>query len=110
VLQGDAAALPFPNETFSSAIAVLVLHHMRSRELQDRAFTEIFRVLRPGGIFLAFEIPEARTRKAHRQKSTATRENPAIVSRADAVANATGTNVLRMYPTRCNHPLRAGAG
>jgi SAM-dependent methyltransferase len=58
VLQGDAAALPFPNETFSSAIGVLVLHHLRSRELQDRAFTEIFRVLRPGGIFLAFEIKD----------------------------------------------------
>jgi len=58
VLQGDAAELPFPDKTFSSAIAVLVLHHLRSPELQDCAFAEIFRVLRPEGAFLALEIQD----------------------------------------------------
>lgn len=57
-IQGDASTLPFANESFSSAIAILMLHHLKSRELQDRAFTEIFRVLRPGGVFLAFDIPD----------------------------------------------------
>jgi ubiquinone/menaquinone biosynthesis C-methylase UbiE len=56
VLQGDASRLPFPDATFSSAIAILMLHHLRSPELQDRAFAEIHRVLRPDGLFLAFEI------------------------------------------------------
>src|SRR3981189_2194690 len=56
VIQGDAATLPFSNGTFSSAIAILMLHHLRSNELQDRAFAEIWRVLRPGGVFLAFDI------------------------------------------------------
>jgi SAM-dependent methyltransferase len=58
VIQGDAAALPFADRMFSSAIAILMLHHLRSRDLQDRAFAEIFRVLRPGGVFLAFEIQD----------------------------------------------------
>ncbi len=58
VLQGDAATLPFPEKTFSAAIAVLVLHHLRSSEQQDRAISEIYRVLRPGGIFLALEIQD----------------------------------------------------
>lgn len=58
VLQGDASALPFPEKTFSAAIAVLVLHHLNSREAQERAFAEIFRVLRPGGAFLAVEIQD----------------------------------------------------
>jgi len=58
VLQGDASALPFPEKTFSAAIAVLVLHHLKSAELQGRAFAEIFRVLRPGGVFLAVEIQD----------------------------------------------------
>jgi ubiquinone/menaquinone biosynthesis C-methylase UbiE len=57
VIQGDAAALPFPDATFSSAIAILMLHHLKSPELQDRAFSEVHRVLRPGGVFLAFDIP-----------------------------------------------------
>jgi len=56
VLRGDAAALPFPEKTFSAAIAVLMLHHLRSREAQERALSEAFRVLRPGGLFLAVEI------------------------------------------------------
>jgi SAM-dependent methyltransferase len=58
VIQGDAAALPFSDRTFSSAIAILMLHHLRSGELQDRAFAETARVLRPGGVFLAFEIQD----------------------------------------------------
>lgn len=56
IVQGDASVLPFADRTFSSAIAVLVLHHLRSAEAQDRAFSEIYRVLRPGGVFVALEI------------------------------------------------------
>ena len=55
-LCGDASRLPFADQSFSSAIAILVLHHLKSTELQDRAFEEAFRVLRPAGVFLAFEI------------------------------------------------------
>ena len=58
VLQGDASALPFSEKTFSSAIAVLVLHHLGTREMQERTFAEVFRVLRPGGVFLAIEIQD----------------------------------------------------
>jgi len=58
VIQGDAAALPFADGTFSSAIAILMLHHLRSKVLQDCAFAEICRVLQPCGVFLAFEIQD----------------------------------------------------
>src|ERR1700722_17473519 len=66
VVQGDAAVLPFASQTFTSAIAVLVLHHLRSSDAQDRAFAEIFRVLKPGGVFVALEIQDGwLTRVAH---------------------------------------------
>ncbi len=39
VVRGDAAALPFPDHTFSSVIAVLVLHHLKSPEQQNNAFS-----------------------------------------------------------------------
>ena len=66
VVQGDASVLPFESQTFTSAIAVLVLHHLRSSDAQDRAFAEIFRVLRPGGVFVALEIQDSwLTRLAH---------------------------------------------
>ena len=58
VLQADAARLPFPDRTFSAAIAVLMLHHLTSPELQDSALAEVLRVLRPGGAFLALEIQD----------------------------------------------------
>jgi SAM-dependent methyltransferase len=70
VIQGDAAALPFADQTFSSAIAILMLHHLRSNELQDRAFAEIRRVLRPGGVFLAFEIRDWWLHRVGHIKST----------------------------------------
>ncbi len=56
VVQGDASALPFPDNHFSSVVAVLVLHHLKSPEQQNQAFQEFHRVLRPGGMFFAFEI------------------------------------------------------
>lgn len=58
-LCGDAAYLPFADQCFSSAITVLVLHHLKTPELQDLAFAEAFRVLRPGGVYLAFDITES---------------------------------------------------
>jgi SAM-dependent methyltransferase len=70
VLQADAATLPFPDCTFSSAIAVLMLHHLTSRELQDRAFSEILRVLRPGGVFLALEIQNGWFQRVGHLRST----------------------------------------
>jgi ubiquinone/menaquinone biosynthesis C-methylase UbiE len=66
IVQGDAAHLPFANACFSSAIAILVLHHLKTTGAQDQTFAEVFRVLRPGGTFLAFEITDSWLhRKAH---------------------------------------------
>jgi SAM-dependent methyltransferase len=70
VIQGDAATLPFVDATFSSAIAILMLHHLRSGDLQDRAFAETARVLRPGGLFLAFDIQDGWMHRAAHIKST----------------------------------------
>jgi len=51
VIHGDAASLPFPDGTFSSAVSFTMLHHVPTAELQDRIFREARRVLRPGGVF-----------------------------------------------------------
>src|SRR5215469_6923628 len=77
VVQGDAATLPFSDGTFSSAIAILMLHHLKSRELQDRAFFEIHRVLRPGGVFLAFDIPNGWLHRVAHIRSTFVPLDPA---------------------------------
>jgi SAM-dependent methyltransferase len=77
VIRGDAAALPFSDATFSSAIAILMLHHLRSSELQDRAFAEIWRVLQPGGVFLAFEIRDGWLHRLGHIRSTFVPVGPA---------------------------------
>lgn len=75
-LCGDAATLPFADQSFSSAIAILVLHHLKNRELQDRAFAEIHRVLRPGGSFFVFEINDDWIHRVGHYKSTFTPLRP----------------------------------
>jgi SAM-dependent methyltransferase len=79
VLQGDAAALPFADGIFSSVIAVLMLHHLRAPEFQDRAFAEAYRVLRPGGCFFAFEIQDGWFNRAIHKNSTFVPVQPASV-------------------------------
>lgn len=55
VIVADAVEAGLPAESFSSAACFSILHHMPSSELQDRLFEEIYRVLRPGGIFVGQE-------------------------------------------------------
>jgi ubiquinone/menaquinone biosynthesis C-methylase UbiE len=87
VIQGDAAILPFSDKTFSSAIAILMLHHLRSPKLQDHAFEEIYRVLQPGGVFLAFEIQDG---WAHRIGHIGSTFVPLAADSAIARLNAAG--------------------
>jgi ubiquinone/menaquinone biosynthesis C-methylase UbiE len=77
VVQGDAAVLPFADNTFSSVVAVLVLHHLRSQEQQNAAFQEFHRVLRPGGMFFAFEIRDGWLQRAGHIRSTFVPVSPA---------------------------------
>jgi SAM-dependent methyltransferase len=51
VVQGDATALPFDDGRFSAVICFTMLHHIPEPAGQDRVFSEIARVLRPGGMF-----------------------------------------------------------
>lgn len=51
IVQGDATRMPFEGDSFSAVVCFTMLHHIPARELQDRVFTEVARVLRPGGIF-----------------------------------------------------------
>lgn len=69
-VRGDASQLPFASQTFSAALAILVLHHLKSSQLQDQMFAETFRVLRPGGVFLAFEIPDSWLHRVGHMRST----------------------------------------
>lgn len=51
VVEGDGTAMPFPDRSFSGVVAFTMLHHVSTRELQNRLFSEAMRVLRGQGIF-----------------------------------------------------------
>jgi SAM-dependent methyltransferase len=51
VRQGDATEMPFEDGRFSGVVCFTMLHHLPSRELQDRVLAEVLRVLRGGGVF-----------------------------------------------------------
>jgi SAM-dependent methyltransferase len=104
VIQGDAAALPFPDKTFSSAIAILMLHHLRSKELQDRAFAEIFRVLRPGGVFLAFDVQDGWLHRVAHVRSTF---EPVATVTAPARLIAAGFSEIAIAVRRGGFRIRA---
>lgn len=52
VRQGDASALEFGEGTFDAAATFTMLHHVPTRELQDKVLAELVRVVRPGGLIV----------------------------------------------------------
>lgn len=104
VIQGDAASLPFPDKTFSSAIAILMLHHLRSSELQNCAFAEISRVLRPGGVFLVFDIPDGWLHRVAHIRSTFV---PVVPAAAPARLTAAGFSDVTIALRRGGFGIRA---
>jgi ubiquinone/menaquinone biosynthesis C-methylase UbiE len=104
VVQGDAAHLPFAAGSFSCAIAILVLHHLRSPESQDRALAEICRVLQPGGMFVAFEINDGWLQRTMHIGSTFV---PMAASAANARLNAAGFSRVAVDFRRGGFLLRA---
>jgi SAM-dependent methyltransferase len=44
--------MPFLDCRFSASVSFTMLHHVPSRELQDKLFREVWRVLEPGGVFV----------------------------------------------------------
>ncbi len=52
VVEGDATVMPFEASRFSAAACFTMLHHVPSPGAQDRLFSEVRRVLRPGAAFV----------------------------------------------------------
>jgi SAM-dependent methyltransferase len=62
VVCADATALPFDEGRFSAAAMFSMLHHVPSPELQNQLFSEVRRVLRPGGLFTGTDSIETSAR------------------------------------------------
>jgi len=52
---GDATVLPYCDHAFTGVVSFTMLHHVPSPALQNRLLVEVYRVLRPGGIFAGID-------------------------------------------------------
>jgi ubiquinone/menaquinone biosynthesis C-methylase UbiE len=104
VVQGDAALLPFADATFHCVVAILMLHHLPSTVLQDAALAEACRVLRPNGVFLAFEIHDGWLQRLIHTRSTFV---PLAASGADRRLNAAGFSLVSVDFRRGGFLMRA---
>jgi SAM-dependent methyltransferase len=51
IIHGDGTDTGLPAGEFSSVVCFTMLHHIPTPALQDQMLAEVFRVLRPGGVF-----------------------------------------------------------
>jgi SAM-dependent methyltransferase len=66
VIVGDAGETGLESGTFTGAASFHMLHHVPTDEGQDRIFTELARLVRPGGVVLLADGLEGEDiRKAH---------------------------------------------
>ncbi|MEO6707949.1 MAG: class I SAM-dependent methyltransferase [Planctomycetota bacterium] len=58
---GDARALPYPDGSFDVVVSMTAIHNIPSRAGRTAAIAEAWRVTRPGGEILMFDIRHARS-------------------------------------------------
>jgi SAM-dependent methyltransferase len=76
VIVADATEAGLPDDHFSAAACFSVLHHMPSAEDQDRLFSQLHRVLRPGGIFVGQDALDLESMRAAHADDTFTPVDP----------------------------------
>lgn len=54
-MEGNATKLPFKSNSFDVVFVTYALHHFPSSDSLAQVFDQVFRVLKPGGIFYALE-------------------------------------------------------
>jgi len=86
VHRGDARALPFASDRFSSATCFSVMHHVPTAESQDRVLAEVLRVLRPGAGFFATDARDTPLlRQAHHDDTFVPLPTDTLVERLERI-------------------------
>lgn len=114
-LRADAIALPVADESFDTVLSFLLLHHVIHWE---QAVTEAARVLRPGGLFVGYDLlvlraaawlhvldrsTARRTGSSNRPRSNRLCDTPASTrsaSRGSAVVGSCGSSRTSPAPSR----------
>ena len=62
---GDARELPYPDASFDVVASMTAIHNIAGADRRRKAISEAWRVLRPGGQILIFDIRHARSYLRH---------------------------------------------
>jgi ubiquinone/menaquinone biosynthesis C-methylase UbiE len=95
VQAADAATLEFPDASFDAVVSLLRLHHVGNWRV---ALGEAFRVLRPGGRLLGYDLTRAivsARRHGHHDQA----RSPATVEELEDGLNGTGFSDCRVTTT-----------
>ena len=107
--QGDAYALPYPDQSFDAVLSTLMMHHLPD-DLKRQGLAEIARVLKPGGRLL---VVDARRPEEHHDRparlvgpwNSGIQDQPALMKEAGFSQVETGA-----IPFRGRLAFRGGLG
>lgn len=103
LIEGDIEKLPFPSGTLDGALLSGVVHHLPDPR---KCAAEVFRVLRPGGMFVAFDpnrmnpfmwLYRDRSSPFYSSVGVTENERPVIASEVAKVFQEAGFNVSTDY-------------
>ena len=109
VVLGDAAALDFPDHRFSGAASFHMLHHIAPAEQQDRVFSELARVLVPGGSLVAADGVYSEGSAVFHEEDTYNPIDPEDLAARLGRAGFTEVEVSSTSSDGCAPRTRAGA-
>ena len=93
IVHGDATALSYADGKFSGAACFTMLHHVPTVALQDRLFTEVARVLRPGAALVASDSLASDELAAHHEGDTYNPVDPSTLPGRLTAAGFTDVDV-----------------
>ncbi|MBI2078138.1 MAG: class I SAM-dependent methyltransferase [Euryarchaeota archaeon] len=94
-----AEAIPFPDGSFDLVTSSLMLHHLPD-DVKRAAFTEIRRVLKPGGRFLALDMDvEGHSRLFHAFLHLRRPRGPAFYDKLAPMMSDAGLDQVEALPT-----------
>ena len=93
IVNADATALAYTDESFTGAACFTMLHHVPTVDLQDRLFGEIARVLQPGAPLVASDSLGSDELAAHHTDDTYNPVDPATLPERLAAAGFTDVAV-----------------
>lgn len=91
LVEGSVAELPFADASFDGIIEACVFQHL-DRRMRERAFEEVRRVLKPGGVFVGYMLDAGHT--TFQQKSAdQLADDPGSLYLADGSSKVHLTNI-----------------